>query len=447
MKKVAVLGAGMVTKPMIDYFLDQCHYAVIIATRTKDKATGIIHGRPHGHAIHWEIQDEAVLDRLVRDVDLVVSMIPPFLHIPVAQACLRHGKSMVTTSYVSPEMAALHAEAEQAGVLLLNEIGEDPGLDHMGAKQMIDEVHQEGGKVISLMSYGAGLPAFEFNRNPFGYKFSWSPKGVLLAATSPAAYVRRGERVDVAGDRLFDSHWLVDLDGIGTFETYPNRDSTRYVAGFGLDPDVTLFRGILRFPGWCNTMREFQRIGLLDNTEARDYSGSTYARFTAELLGIAATDDLEDEVAQKLERHVKDDLIKRMKWLGLFARRRIPLARGTRVDLLVQLMLTRMSYEPGERDMVVVHDEIVAEVDGHRERRSSSLVLTGTPFGDTAMSRAVSLPAAIASRLILEGGITTKGVQMPMLPEIYRPVLDELKVQEIEFTHRTTTLDETALRS
>lgn len=447
MKKVAVLGAGMVTKPMIDYFLDQCRYGVIIATRTKDKANGMIHGRPHGHAIHWEIQDEDVLDRLVQDVDLVVSMIPPTLHIPVARACLRHGKSLVTTSYVSPDMAALHDEAEQRGVLLLNEIGEDPGLDHMGAKQIIDEVHAEGGRVVSLMSYGAGLPSFEFNRNPFGYKFSWSPKGVLLAARSPAAYLRAGERVDVAGDEIFDRHWLVDLDGVGTFETYPNRDSTRYVEPFGLRDDVTLFRGILRFTGWCNTLRAFLHMGWLDDSEPREFGGATYAEFTAELLGVPGADNLESEVARVLGRDVKDDLIKRMKWLGMFAKRRIPLAHGTRADLLVQLMLTRMSYEPGERDMVVVHDEVVAEIDGHRERRSSSLVMNGTPFGDTAMSRAVSLPAAIAARLILEGTIDAVGVQIPTLPGIYRPVLDELAVQEIAFTHRTATLDETALRS
>ncbi len=438
MKQVAILGAGLVTKPLADYLIDRGGYRVVMATRTVSKAEAIIAGRPLGRAVAWTVDQSDKLDELVREVDLVVSMIPPTLHIPVARACLRHKKPMVTTSYVSPQMQALDREAKERGVLLLNELGEDPGLDHMGAMQMIDRVRSEGGRVTALTSYGAGLPSFEHNRNPWGYKFSWSPRGVMLAARTPAAYLRDGERVEVPGDRLFEHHWLVDIPGVGTFETYPNRDSVRYRPHFGIAEDGSLYRGILRFTGYCHTMRALIALDLLAGEKVRDLAGMSCRRFTASLLGrdeAGAAD-----VAAHLGQEPNSDVIKRLGWLGLFDRRPVPVGRGANVDVLVALMLEKMSYGPEERDMILVHDEIVAEIGGRRERRTSTLRVEGIPGGDTAMSRAVSLPAAIASRRILEGELELTGVRMPMLPEVYRPVLAELEEYGFAFEHRTAEL-------
>ncbi len=446
MKRVAVLGAGMVCKPMIDYFLDHCRYGVVMATRTKDKALRIIDGRPHGHAVHWEFGDNLILNRLVNDVDIVVSMIPPTLHIPVAEACLRHGRNLVTTSYISPQMMELHPQALERDVLLLNECGEDPGLDHMSSKRMIDHAHKEGGRVESLISFGAGLPSFEANRNPFGYKFSWSPKGVLLAANSAAAYLRRGERVVVASEDLMARHWFVDIADVGTFETYPNRDSTRYKDAFKLDDEATLFRGILRFPGWCNTLHALKGLGLLDDSKKHDLTHATYTGLLASQAGLEERDDMRRVVCEALGLEERNDIIKRMKWLGLFDKRTIPLSEGSAADVLTHLMLRKLSYEKGERDMVIIHDEIVVEKDGHREKRTSTMITEGTPFGDTAMSRAVALPAAIATRLILEGKVAARGVQLPTLRELYKPILEELPLWDIDFEHRTSTLDPKELR-
>ena len=438
MKKVAILGAGFVSKPLADYLMDRCNFQVVMATRTASKAEAIIAGRPLGVAMAWTADQHEALDRLVQEVDLVVSMIPPTMHIPVAQTCLRHAKHLITTSYISPEMEALDSEAKERGVLLLNEIGEDPGIDHMGAMRMIDDVKNEGGRVTSLASYGAGLPSFQSNRNPLGYKFSWSPRGVMLAAQTAAAYLKDGVTVEVPAEQLFEHHWLVDIEGLGTFETYPNRNSLRYVSHFGLDDDVSLYRGLLRFVGWSNTMRSLIALNLLEREEVKDFSGMSYRGLTGSLIG--GSEATPENVADFLKVDHKAEVLARLQWLGLFDDAQITVARGANVDVLVDLMLKKMSYGPGETDMIIVHDEIVAEYTDRRERRLSTLCVEGVPDGDSAMSRAVSLPAAIAARLILQGEIDATGVQMPTLPEIYKPVLAELETMGFKFQHRTVRL-------
>jgi saccharopine dehydrogenase (NADP+, L-glutamate forming)/spermidine synthase len=436
MRKVVILGAGLVSKPLADYFMDHCNYQVVMATRTVSKAQQIIGDRALGTAVAWTTDKQKLLDELVSSSDLVVSMIPPTMHIPVAEACIKHRKNMVTTSYISPQMAALDQQAKEAGIIILNEIGEDPGLDHMGAKQMIDNITGEGGRVTGLTSYGAGLPAFEYNRNPLGYKFSWSPRGVMMAAQTPAAYLKNGQQVEVPAADLFNHHWLVDVEGIGTFETYPNRDSTRYVDYFELEKDVSLYRGLLRFMGWCSTMRCLIKLNLLDGKEEKSFENINYAAFTASLIGSDSPKEIRKQAAQFLELDLKSDEMERLNWLGLFSDSPISLSSGANVDVLVNLMLQKMSYQPGERDMIIVHDEVEAKFPDHLEIRTSSLRMEGIPNGDSAMSRAVSLPAAVASRLILEEQITVLGVHMPTLPEIYQPVLQELETFGFRFSHQ-----------
>jgi len=433
MKKVLILGAGMVTKPMADYFLDNCKYHVVMATRTISKAEQIINNRSNAQAVSWTTNDHTLLDKLVNDVDIVMSMIPPTQHIPVAKVCLKYKKNMITASYLNPEMLALDKDAKEQNIIILNEIGEDPGIDHMGAKRMIDEIKNEGGSIISLNSYGAGLPSFEYNRNPFGYKFSWSPKGVLMAARTAAAYLKEGKRIDVPAELLFDHHWLIDIEGLGTFETYPNRDSTVYREYFELEENVSLFRGILRYTGWCNTLRKLKKLNLLNDDKVRIFENMTYREF---IVSLTAIDNEFGGIDKFLNMEENDDVIKRLRWLGLLDDKKITMNKGTNADLLVDLMLKKMSYQDHEKDMVIVHDEIVAKFEDSYEKRLSTMVVEGIPGGDSAMSRAVSLPAAIAARHILEDKITVKGVLIPTLPEIYNPVLNELELLGYKFEHK-----------
>ncbi|MBC8442276.1 MAG: saccharopine dehydrogenase NADP-binding domain-containing protein [Deltaproteobacteria bacterium] len=440
MKKIAVLGSGFVTKPAVDYFLDKCGYEVTLTSIKKDEAEKLINNRPKGNAVAWTIDQLDLLDKIVSNADLVMSMIPPLMHIPVAKACLKHKTNMVTTSYISPQMDELHTEAQKKYILILNEIGEDPGLDNMGAKQMIDEVKAQNGKVISLRSYGAGLPSFEHNNNPFGYKFSWSPMGVILAARTPAVYLEKGEKIDVPAKELFQHPGSVNLEGIGRFETYPNRDCRGYVKHFGLDDDVSIYRGVLRFPGWCSIMNALIALNLLDNTREKEFKETSYAQFTASLMEADSGDDILQRAVDFLKMEKDSDSIEKLRWLGLFDDSQITISRGTNADVLVDLMLKKMSYGRDEKDMVIVANEIIAQFQDQREKRSCTMLVTGIPGGDSAMSRAVSLPAAIASKLILNGKIKAKGVHRPLSSEIYIPVLKEMKDLGLYFKRKTIKL-------
>ncbi len=439
MTTVAIIGAGMMTRPMVVYFIEKCGYEVIVANRTLSKAEKVIAGRPQGKAVHWPVDRTDVLDGVIAEADLAISMVPKPLHIHVARACLRQGKSMLTTSYEIPELVALDQEAKEKGILILNELGEVPGMDHFGTQLLLEETREQGGKVVNLNSYGTGLPAFEYNRNPMGYKFSWDPRTVFVAAQTAAAYFVNGKKIDVPGDRLFEHFRLIDIKGLGTFESYPNKDVEKYMKPFGLPADVSFYRGLLRFSGYCNNMRNIQALGLMESEEERDLAGTTYRDFMASLIGATSTEALEPAVAGYLEVDDNADIIHRLKWLGLFDERPVPIPKGTNLDVLLDRMLARMSYEPHERDMIILHIDVLAEFpDGRRERKLATMRVEGIPHGDSAMSRAVALPAAVAARLVLEGAITETGALMPpTLPSLYKPALEELATYGFEFKRET----------
>jgi len=438
MKRVLVLGTGYVVKPLVDYFIDKCKYEVLVASRDNNHSGLIIAGRALGKRVLWNATPPyKELDGMVKDVDLVVSMIPPNMHVIVARACLKHGINMVTTSYISPEMKALDEEAKKVGILILNEIGEDPGIDHMGAMQMINQVKQDGGKITSFKSYGSGIPSFEHNNNPYGYKFSWSPRGLLTAAQTPAAYKQGGQKIEVSAADLFENSWLVYVDGLGTFETYANRDSTNYIKDYGLEDTPDFYRGLLRHPGYCNSIQSMKDLDLLNEGESRNLQGITYRQFTASLVGEDEDTDIRQAVADKLDLKVSSDIIKQLQWLGLFDDELIPVSKGTNADVLLVLMQKKMIYENHEKDMIIIHNEAIVEFDNRMEKRMATMKVEGRPFGHSAMARAVSLPAAIASRLILEGTIRSKGVLMPIAEEIYKPVLAELAENGYKFEYKT----------
>jgi len=435
MKRVLVLGAGLVTKPMIDYYLDTCGYQVVLASRTVSKCERMIAGRPGGTAVTLLADDAELLERLIGEADLVVCLIPRNHHIQVAKLCIKHRKNMITTDFETPEMRELDGPVRAADVLILNEIGEDPGLDHMGAMEAIDAVKADGGRVTALSSYGSGIPSREANTNPFGYKFSWSPHGLIMSAKSRAAYLRAGKTVEVP--QIFDHHWLVDVEGLGTFEAYPNRDCRGYVEKFGLDPDVSIYRGLLRYIGYCNTMLSLKRLGLLETGEPESFAGKTHAGLVAELIGADSAVNLKQQVAEHLGLRPNDDVIERLDWLGLFGDDPVAIDRGIKSDVLVDLMVKKLSYLPGERDWIIVHNEVTAEFPDRTELRSATMAVEGIPHGDSAMSRAVALPTAIAGRLVLEGKVSARGVIMPTEQEIYGPVLAEMKTFGFEFVKRT----------
>ena len=435
MKRVLVLGAGLVAGPLVRYLLDVDRFAVTVASRTLEKAKRLVGGAKNGTALRLDVHDEEALEGLIADHDLSVSLLPYIYHPTVARLCVKHGKQMVTTSYAKDEMLSLDRAARDAGVLLLNEIGVDPGIDHMSAMRVIDRVKDAGGKLVSFTSNTGGLPAPEANDNPFGYKFSWAPRGVLLAGKNPARYLKDEKVVDVPAAELFAHHWTCKIEGFGELEVYPNRDSLPYIESYRIDSVREMFRGTLRYPGWCDTLKGIVDLGLLDEEE-RDLSGMTLAGMTAGLIGSDGT-DLKGDLARALGLPIDSKVLSDLEWLGLLSDAPVPEGARSYLDVLASLMLPKMQYAPGERDMLVMQHEFVAEYLDRTEKITATLIEYGIPNGDTAMSRLVGLPAAVAAKLILEGKIDLTGVHIPTIPEIYRPVLDELESMGIAFEEKT----------
>ena len=429
MKKVLVLGAGLVSRPLVRYLLDH-NIKVVVASRTVSKAEKLLDGHPNGEAKKFDIVNEPeLLEKLIPEVDLAISLLPYIYHVKVAEACLKYKKDMVTTSYVSDAMQALDKIAKEENLLILNEIGVDPGIDHMSAMKIIHQVQNNKGKVTSFRSYCGGLPAPDANNKPFGYKFSWSPKGVLMAGKNSGKYLEDGKEVFIPGEELFDHHYTMNIDTVGELEAYPNRNSLPYIEKYGLEGINTMFRGTFRYKGWCKTLKKIAEMGLLKDEKMENLSGITFKEFTSRLTGIKP-DNLKTDLASRLGVEEDSLVINNLEWLGLFGDHKLPEAH-TPLDILVAVMLEKLQYDKGERDMIVLYHEFMAEYPHKKEKITSTLIDYGIPNGDSSMARTVSLPAAVATRFILEGKIKEKGVVIPVMPGIYEPVLEELERLDI----------------
>lgn len=437
MRKILVLGAGMISRPLVRYLLDQQGYFVIMASRTVSKAEKIINGHPSGEALSLDVSDKSKLDTLVSESDVVVSLLPYVFHVMVAEMCIKHGKHLVTTSYVSDAMKDLDEQAKDAGVLLLNECGLDPGIDHMSAMRIIHDIEADGGKVISFRSTTGALPSHEANNNPFGYKFTWSPRGVLLASRNSARWLEDGKEISVPGEKIFENYFFQEVPELGIFENYPNRESKPYKDIYGLKDAKTVYRGTFRMIGWCETLRNIVALGWLSEKPVKGFSGKTYGDLTRHLIGARYDEDPLVAAAKFLDLELYSTVIKRLEWLGLFSDDPLPEDKNNPLDYLNALMLGKMSLDKNERDMVVTHHEFIAEYPSRKEYRMSTLIDYGIPNGDNSVARTVALPAAIAVKMILQGDISMTGVHIPVIPEIYNPILDELEKKGIKFKEKT----------
>ena len=436
MKNVLVFGAGLIARPLLRYMLTHFDVRVLVATLDAARGRELLGDHPRGRVITADATDLAQTVPLVAEADAVVSLLPAELNPGVARLCLAAGKPMVNTSYASAEMWALDREAQDRGVLLLNETGLDPGIDHMSAVELVRRVKSVGGTVTHFSSCCGGFPASDANTNPWGYKFSWSPRAVILAGRRPARFLRGGQVVDVPGPELFAHSWPYEVEGQGIFEIYPNRDTTRYLESYGLESATGAMRGTVRYPGWCATMKAAADLGLFD-IESREWpAGTTYGEFLTRLLP-SGTGSLPDRVAEFLGISPDSEVVARLEWAGLFSDRTLPETVASPLDVFGNRLTRLMMYRPGERDMVALrHLLTVTYPDGSREEIRSLLVRTGEPWGDSAMARCVSLPAAIATRLILAGGFSAVGVQIPVLREMYEPILEELEERGIAMEER-----------
>ncbi len=432
-QRILVLGSGLVARPLIRYLLGRGHL-LTVTNQNLDRAQELIGVHPNGRAVALEITDEALLNELIGWSDLVVSLLPFVFHASVARRCLSLGKHLVTTSYVSNEMRELGPEAERLGLVFLNETGLDPGLDHMSAMRIIRAVHERGGLVHGFRSFCGGLPAPQANDNPWGYKFSWSPRGVLLAGRNSARFMMNGSVVEVDSRQLFANPWKFDVDGPGELEGYANRNSLQYVDLYGLRESTTMLRGTLRYPGWCAMMKLLGDLGWL-SLDPIPGENSTLGGITAALIRKPTLrgDELRRAAGAFAGIAPEHNALERLAWAGLFDEVRAASAESV-LDVLAARLQSLLVFKPGESDMsVMVHQFDIEEADGTRTTLVSSLVDFGEPDGDSSMARTVSLPAALGAELILAGRVAQCGVIIPIEAEICEPILDAMEEMGIRF--------------
>jgi saccharopine dehydrogenase-like NADP-dependent oxidoreductase len=438
-KHVLILGAGLVSQPIIDYLFKNTDFQLTVADIIEENAAKAIADHPRGKSAALDVNDADILGKLVTESDLVVSLLPNTLHGIVAKHCLRADKHMVNASYVSDEMKSFDAEAREKNLLFLCEIGLDPGIDHMSAMQIIHDIRKRGGKIIEFVSVCGGLPAPEANDNPFGYKFSWSPKGVLMAGKSAARYIEGGAVKEVSPDELFHSTTSMTIDG-REFEAYPNRDSISYEDSYGFGNIDYLQRGTLRYPGWHEYILAFKALNLLEERPI-EAGEKSYANILADLNDLKP-ESIRMEISEKLNLAEDSKVIQALEWLGLFDQEQIRFENMMSIDLLAGLMSRKMAYGEGERDMVALQHRFKAAFNDHTEHITSTLVDYGIPGGSSSMARTVSLPIAIVAKLILERKIDLTGVRIPVDPIIYEPVLAELETLGIAFKEEIVKIED-----
>ncbi|HNW90711.1 MAG TPA: saccharopine dehydrogenase C-terminal domain-containing protein [Bacteroidales bacterium] len=431
MKNVLILGAGMVANPIVQHLLSN-NVNLTVAALNIDEAKRMVGAAKNGKAVYWTVDDTEALDRMVSENDVVVSLIPYAFHVMVAKCCIKNKKHLVTASYAKPEMYALDAQAKEAGIIILNEVGLDPGIDHMSAMRIIDHVHGKGGKIEAFYSLCGALPAPESCDNPFNYKFSWSPKGVVLAGNNDAMYLMKGKKVDIPTADLFKNPASIDFPEVGKLYIYPNRDSLSYVDIYGIPETKTMFRGTFRFQGWCETLDVLKALKCT-LPEKHDFTGKTFAGAIALVNGFENDKDIKKQAAAFLKIDDNAYALNAMEWLGLFSDQPMNRKEDSMYEITSDLMIEKMMITENDRDMVVMmHIFKVVYPDGTAEVIKSRMLDFGSLKTDTSIARTVALPAAIAVEMILKNEISVKGVYIPVIPEIYNPILDNLEKLDIK---------------
>ncbi|RMF74967.1 MAG: saccharopine dehydrogenase [Acidobacteria bacterium] len=449
MKRILVLGAGYSSPFLVRYLLDHAQrsdWSVTVADRDEQAAARRVDGHPRGRAVRLDSSDALALGEQIAQHDVVVSLVPPRFQPLVAWAAVQHGRHMVTASYRDQAMRDLDQAARQKGILLLPEVGLDPGIDLMSAMRLIRGVEQRGGIVESFESYGAGVLSPESEANPLRYAITWNPRNVVMAAEFGACYVETGRIKIVPWHNVFRHTWPIEVPGLGTMEAYPNRDSLAYQETFGLDHAHTVIRGTLRNQGFCEVWQQVVRLGLPnENLHVPRLEQRSFRELVEMCLPRALTGTrLESRVANYLGISATGEIMRKLEWLGLFDDAPIAAPVRTPAEALQVLLERKLALPDDEADVVVIQHEMETrwpDEGDRRERTVATFVHRGDPGGMTAMARTVGFPAAVVVRLLLEGRLTATGSQLPTIPEIYEPVLAELEREGLVFEERTEPLE------
>ncbi len=447
MKNILILGAGLSSTALIRYMLDNSEkydWYIRLGDISLDLAKKKIGEHSRGEAIFFNVDNPDQLSVEVRKTDLVISMLPAKFHFTVAKECIRFGVNMVTASYVSTDIQSLDAQAKEKNILLMNEVGVDPGIDHMSAMQIINRLREEGDKLIAFESATGGLVAPSYDNNPWRYKFTWAPRSVVLAGQGGARFLHNGKFKYIPYHKLFQRYEIIEIPDFGQFEVYPNRDSLKYQENYGLFDLSTMFRGTIRRPGFCEAWDALVQLGATDDTYTMDDTENmTYRDFTNSFLAYNILDPVEKKVCDYLKIKPDSELMKKLEWLGLFEETKVGFPDLTPANVLQHILEQKWGMDKKDRDMIVMEHQFDYIRFGDHRKLYATLVITGENSSETAMSKTVGLPVAITSKLILEGKTDLKGVQIPTEKQIYEPVLEELKEFGIEFKERDMLVSDT----
>lgn len=447
--KILVLGAGKSATSLIQYLLKQSEtYNWEITVGDLDVATAERKtDHPNGKAVKFDVFNEADKKQHISATDIVVSLMPPNFHDKVAVSCLEFGKHLLTASYVSESIKAMHDDFKAKGMIFMGEIGLDPGIDHLAIMELIDRLKAKGAKLSRVASYTGALIAPESDTNPWHYKFSWAPMNVIKAGQGISQYQYQGKTKYIPYNRLFSSYLKREVEGAGTFEIYPNRDSMAYIEKYGLQGIHTFLRGTMRYEGYCDAWDTLIKLGWTDDSYSLPIEPNmTYTDLLRCFLPIKNMEEFDGNIryatAQYLDIENKGEIMQQLAWLGLFDNEPIKVKEGTTelspAQILCNLLLEKWELAEDDKDMIVMQHEMDYELNGKKERLTSSMLCKGNDAEDTSIAQTVGLPLGIMTKLIATGQFTTTGVNIPLMKEVYEPILTELKDYGIGFNEQIT---------
>ncbi|MFH4963502.1 saccharopine dehydrogenase family protein [Gaetbulibacter sp. M235] len=442
MRKILIIGSGKSTSYLIKYLLDKSeseNLLISIGDINIDHAKHLINNHQNANAFLLDIFDSNSRTEAIKNSDIVISMLPASLHINVAKDCILFGKNMVTASYISPEMEALNQEVINKGLVFMNEIGVDPGIDHMSAMQVIDRIRAKGGKMILFESFTGGLIAPESDNNLWNYKFTWNPRNVVVAGQGGAAkFLQEGTYKYIPYHRLFRRTEFLEVDGFGRFEVYANRDSLKYQSAYGLNSIKTLYRGTMRRVGFSRAWNMFVMLGLTDDSYTIDDSEHmSYRDYINAFLPYSPSDSVELKFRHALKIDQDDIVWDKLVELDIFnPKKMVELKKATPAQILQKILMDSWTLAKDDKDMLVMYHKFGYELNGKKYQIDSTMVSLGEDQTYTAMAKTVGLPVAIATLAILNKKITTPGVQIPITKEVYEPILKELTNFGITFKEK-----------
>ena len=439
MRKILIIGAGRSASSLIQYLLnksDEENLHLVIGDLSLESAKNKINNHPNATAIALDVFDEKQRKEAIQKADIVISMLPAHLHIEVAKDCIIYKKNMATASYISDAMQELDVLAKENNLIFMNEIGLDPGIDHMSAMKIINEIRKKGGKMLLFESFCGGLVAPESDTNVWNYKFTWAPRNVVLAGQGGAAkFLQEGTYKYIPYWNLFRRTEFLEVEGYGRFEAYSNRDSLKYLDIYGLENILTLYRGTIRRVGFSKAWNMFVQLGMTDDSYVmEDSENMNYRQFVNSFLPYHPTDSVESKMRLILKIDQDDIMWDKLLELDLFnPNKKVGLKNATPAQILEKILGDSWTLQPKDKDMIVMYHKFGYEINGKKEQIDSKMVCIGENQTYTAMAKTVGLPLAMATLLILNGKIKTPGVQLPIREEVYLPILKELEEYGVIF--------------